>query len=51
MIINDTSFIQFTTRDGNSEDYWYRIIEEKLASSLKNFFNYLLSNDLDLPAK
>lgn len=45
------SLKDFVKVDGNSEDKWTNLIESKLSESLTNYFNHLLLNNLQLPAK
>ena len=51
MTIKDMSFNSFVKIGNNTEEEWSKMIEDKLASTLTAYFNHLLRNDLQLPAK
>lgn len=40
------SFNTFIKIDDNSEEKWFQLIEDKLATKLTKYLNHLLRNDL-----
>ena len=51
MLFGGSPLHEFLQTEGNSEDHWHGQIENRLAVNLQEYFNHLLENDLELPAK